>query len=289
MQVAKKSGKVLGRGLAALMPDAPPQVTSVTPGLRHLPIEKIHPNKDQPRKVFDEAALEELANSIRIYGILQPIVVRRNGDQYEIVAGERRWRAAGRAGLHEIPAVVKEFSNLEVLEVALIENLQRQDLDPIEEAQGYQRLLSEHQLTHDQIATAVSKSRVAVTNALRLLKLPADILVHLAHGKLTAGHARAVMSLADPQQMRKLAQAIVERGLSVRDAEQLAKRMQESGTEKSKNKNQKRSAEESDVENRLQQSLGAEVKLHQSKGKGTIEIFFNSFAELDGLLEKLSA
>jgi ParB family chromosome partitioning protein len=239
----------------------------------------------QPRKQFDEIALEELASSIRAQGVLQPIVVRRSGDHYEIVAGERRWRAAARAGLHEIPAVIKDYTESQALQVALIENLQRQDLDPIEEAEGYRRLIDEHALTHEQIADAVGKSRVAITNSLRLLKLPRDLLEKLTAGELTAGHARALMSMdSDDTARRALADDIIQRGLTVREAEHAVRqRSEKSG----KNLASKQSIEERDIEARLQRALGTRVSLQQRQGKGKIEIYFHSFQELDAILERV--
>ena len=297
--------KALGRGLAALMPPhvpstapkpaaaatpAPAVVTSVagTSGFRILPIERVHPNKTQPRKQFDEAALADLVSSIKTQGVLQPLVVRRIGEGYEIVAGERRWRAATRAGLREVPAIVKEYSDNVALQVALVENLQRQDLDPLEEAEAYGRLIRDYKLTHDEVAQAVGKSRVAVTNTLRLLKLPEEVLGYLADGRLTAGHARALMSVDDKKQQVALAIDLVGRRASVRDAETKARAL-------AKSKKRQAAAAvapaptpaEVSVEDRLQRALGTKVRLQHSAGNGKIEVYFSSFAELDELLDKL--
>jgi ParB family chromosome partitioning protein len=274
-----KERKALGRGLAALIPQA-----SSTPaaGLRELAIERIHPNRRQPRKVFDEETLEELSHSIKVRGVLQPIVVRRRGDEYEIVAGERRWRAAQRAGLDKIPAVVKELSDADAIQVALVENLQRQDLDPLEEAEAFSRLIREHGLSQEAVADAVGKSRPSVTNSLRLLKLPSPILQMLADGRLTAGHARALMLLDADTGMLKLAEAIVERGMSVRDAERQARQL----TKKRKPAEHKTPAE-TNVEERLQRALGTRIRLRHRRGKGRIEIYFHSLAQLNDLLERI--
>ena len=291
--------KVLGRGLAALMPSgpAPTATTAAGQGLRQLPIERVHPNKTQPRKVFDETALNELVNSIKLRGVLQPIVVRREGDGYQIVAGERRWRAAMKAGLREIPAVVKEYSDSDALQVALIENLLRADLDPLEEAESFSRLIEEHGLTHDEVATAMSRSRSAITNSLRLLKLPKNVLEKLADGRMTAGHARALMAVSESAQVEKLATDIVNRKLSVRETEHHARQIEKTtgkkggaaGKGKAAVGKSSRSAEEASVEERLQRALGTKVRLHHRGGRGRIEVFFHSFDELDSILEKLSA
>ncbi len=274
--------KALGRGLAALIPAA--VAGAGHSGLRSLPIEKVHPNTTQPRKTFDAETLSELSASIAAQGVLQPIVVRRRGSEYEIVAGERRWRAAAQAGLHEVPAIVKELSDTEALQVALIENIQRQDLDPLEEAEAYGRLMREHGFTHETLAAAVGKSRVAITNSLRLLKLPESVLGMLARGELTAGHARALMMVPDAATMQKLAKDVSTRKLSVREAERLARSVasaREVGEDKRGTPSEQR------VEEQLQRELGTKVRLKHRQGRGRIEIYFHSADELEGLLAKL--
>lgn len=287
--------KALGRGLAALIPptSAPPSVVAPSmasnaagSALRILPIERIRPNKTQPRKVFDEQPLQELADSIRAQGILQPIIVRKVGEQYEIVAGERRWRAASRAGLQEVPVLVKEFTDSQVLQAALIENIQRQDLDPLEEAEAYNRLIRDHEFTHEKLADSMGKSRSTITNSLRLLKLSDELLAMLADGRLTAGHARALMGLENDGMMTRLAQEIVGRKMSVREAEAKA-RLLSAAKRKTATKKESRSASEVSIEERLQRSLGTRVRLHHQNGKGHIEIHFDSLDALDGLLDKL--
>lgn len=278
--------KALGRGLAALIPGAAAPVAS-SGGLRSLPIERVHPNRSQPRKHFDTEALEELAASIRTRGVLQPIVVRRRGDDYEIVAGERRWRAASKAGLHEVPALVKELADGEALQAALVENIQRQDLDPLEEAEAYARLIDEYRLTQEQVADAVGKNRATVANALRLLKLPKSVLEMLADGRLTAGHARALMQLGDASAMERLADEIVKRKLSVRDAEQRTRLVRATSKRQEQSASSATPAEVA-VQERLQRRLGTKVRLHHRKGKGRVEIFFHSLDELDRLLDLLA-
>jgi ParB family chromosome partitioning protein len=286
-EAMKDSGprKALGRGLAALIPTAAAPSSASPAGLRSIPLERIQPHRGQPRKSFDEPALAELAESIKQQGVLQPVVVRRRGDGYELVAGERRWRAASRAGLYEIPAIVKELSDQEALQVALIENIQRRDLDPLEEAEAYSRLIREHQLTQDEVAEAVGKSRVAVTNSLRLLKLPEAVLSLLAQGQLSAGHARALMAVSSEAALTKLAHDAVSRALSVREVERLA-RFVEAPTKK--RPSSRSTPAEKNVEERLQRSLGTKVRLKMRRGGGYIELHFNSLDELDRLLEQIA-
>jgi ParB family transcriptional regulator, chromosome partitioning protein len=278
--------KALGRGLAALIPSAAPSAAT-SAAQKTVPIERVRPNREQPRKYFDEQALAELADSIREHGVLQPIIVKRAGEEYSIVAGERRWRAAALAGLHEVPAIIKDLTPVETLEVALIENLQRQDLDPLEEAAAYGRLMKEHGLTQDHLANRLGKSRAAVANTIRLLKLPEALLNMLADGRLTAGHARALMTVRDDDLMVKLAHDTLERALSVRELERAARLAKHHATDKKTQKVQKTPAEIT-VEERLQRRLKTKVRLHHRKGKGRIEIFFHSLDELDQLLDTIA-
>ncbi|MBJ79729.1 MAG: chromosome partitioning protein ParB [Myxococcales bacterium] len=283
LQSKEPQRKVLGRGLAALIP---PGEGGPRKGLQHIGIEKIKPSDLQPRKVFDPAALEELAASIKEHGVLQPVVVRKHGDHYELIAGERRWRACGQAGLHDVPAVVKDFSDEEALQSALIENIQRQDLDPLEEAYAYRRLIDEYALTQEEVAKSVGKSRVSITNTLRLLKLPESILAYLAQGKVSPGHARAIMMLESVSTQEKLADDIIRRGLSVRDAEVIARRMNQSAAKAGK-KVEARSAAETEVENKLQEALGTKCRLHYRSGKGRIEIFFHQADQFEEIVRKI--
>jgi ParB family chromosome partitioning protein len=286
----KSSRNALGRGLSALIPTAPPAGTSVAsskpvePAQRTLPIERIVPNKGQPRKTFEKGPLEELAESIRQQGVLQPIIVRSQGTEYEIVAGERRWRASQIAGLKQVPVVIKDLSEEDVMKVALIENIQREDLDPIEEAQAYSGLMRGYGLTQESVAAAVGKKRATVANCLRLLKLPEPVLELLAEGAITAGHARAIMTLGDERHMHKLAKDVVERKLSVRDAEALARKRKQAS--KPAKQNEQSHAERA-VEERLMRKLSTKVRLVQRKGKGRIEIFFHSLDQLDDILGQI--
>lgn len=286
----KSSRNALGRGLSALIPNVPvPGASAINPaeqGQRTLPIERIVPNKSQPRKTFDKGPLEELAESIRQQGVLQPIIVRSQGGSYEIVAGERRWRAAQMAGLQQVPVVVKDLSEEDTMKVALIENIQREDLDPLEEAQAYSGLIRAHGLTQESVAEAVGKNRTTVANSLRLLKLPEPVLEMLADGALTAGHARAIMTLGDDRHMQKLAKDIVERRLSVRDSEALARKRKQ--VVKPSTTPEQSHAERA-VEERLMRRLSTKIRLVQRNGKGRVEIFFHSLDQLDDILEKIDS
>lgn len=267
----------LGRGLAALIPQAP---AAAATGLLRLAIERIRPEPRQPRRRFDPTALEELAASIREQGVLSPILVRRHGAEYRIVAGERRWRAAQKAGLQEIPAVVKELGDEAAFEVALIENLQREDLDPLEEAEAYRRLTEEHGLTQEEAARRVGKDRSTVANALRLLRLPAEVRSAVAQGELSMGHARALLAVPDEARLAALAKQIVARGLSVRETERLAAK------EKQGPKGAKEPARTfADQEARLQRLLGARARLQSDGRKGRIEIPFGTLDEYERLVE----
>lgn len=285
----------LGRGLASLMagPSAPAASSSGV-GFRMLPLERITANKDQPRKTFEPEAIAELAESIRTQGILQPIIVRRVGDDYQIVAGERRWRASQQAGLREIPAMVKELTDISTLQIALIENIQRRDLDPLEEADAFRRLIDEHSLTHDELAEAVGKNRVTITNSLRLLKLPEGVLKILSKGDITAGHARALIGVTSPVQAQRLAEDIVGRKMSVRDTEARAKALQRKGKGKdvdqsgAPGKSGTRAPGILDIEQRLQQHLGTKVRVVAEKGVGHIEVHFHNLDALEDLLDKIA-
>ena len=219
------SQKGLGRGLGALLGDMTEESQENSP-YQLLPIYKVEPNPDQPREIFDEEALDELAESIRMHGVIQPLTVRKlDSGYYQIIAGERRWRAARKAGLSEVPAVIIEADDRKAAELALIENLQRQDLNPLEEAQGYKRLITEYGLTQEEAADRVGKSRPAVANAMRLLTLPKEVQERLSAGTLTAGHARAVLTLKTEKLQKDAAQKISALGLSVRQAELLCRNM----------------------------------------------------------------
>lgn len=288
MARAKKGG--LGKGLDVLFVDN----DTGDNGALTLRISDIEPNKEQPRRHFDENALAELADSIRQHGVLQPLVVRPlAGGGYQIVAGERRWRASRMAGLSEVPAIVREMSDAEVMEIALIENLQREDLNIMEEAAGYQALMEEYGLTQDQVASRVGKSRSAVANALRLQNLPEEAAEMVREGKLSAGHARALLSIADPELLRQTALRAAAGTVTVREIERIGKA--------SKEPNEKKSREEEELltEARLRDSYYKEVELslshtfnrkaviHLSKGKGLLQLEFYSKEDLENLVAML--
>lgn len=280
------SAKGLGRGLGALMGDLTADEPASKSPYQLLPLHKVEPNPNQPRQDFDPEQLEALARSIQEHGVVQPLTVRPlpNG-YYQIIAGERRWRAARMAELKEIPAVIMEADDKKTTELALIENLQRQDLNPVEEALGYQSLISDYGLTQEEAASRVGKSRPAVTNALRLLQLTPEILEMVRKGSLSAGHARAVLSLKSPQKQQQAAQKIVALGLSVRQAELLCKNMErEPAPQKSVSLAVDYVAE---CEKSLSRHLGRGVKIVNGKRKGRFELEFYGQEDLQKLLDAL--
>jgi ParB family chromosome partitioning protein len=281
----KKRG--LGRGLDALLPAAPVQPSRPSGGPEAFvaPIEALQPSRGQPRTRFDDAALEELAASLRELGMLEPILVRRrpgagNSGGFEIVAGERRWRAAQRAGLHEVPVFVRELSETKAFEAALVENLVREDLNPLETARAYQRLLDEHGHSVDSIGKLIGKDRSTIANAMRLLKLPNSVVDLIEGGELSEGHGRALLSAGDERAMAKLAKEAVEKGWSVRETERRARA--ESHARKPP---PAKSANVRDLEERLTRKLGARVVVADRKGKGHLNVAFSSYEELDRLIE----
>lgn len=284
---AKKGG--LGRGLDALFADNSVEKNSSASAVK-LSLNEIEPNKDQPRKTFDEKALSELADSIAQHGVIQPLLVRPMPDgSYQLVAGERRWRAARRAGLSEVPVVIREMSDSEMMELALIENLQREDLNPIEEAEGLQQLIHTYGLTQETAAARVGRSRPAIANALRLLSLPTPILELTRDGKISAGHARALLSLNDEEKMVEIADQILKKEISVREVERLAKA---AAKEKKQPENHplRRDTFYDEVELALTNSLGRRIKvnLNKKENRGTIEIEFfdqNDLTDLSRLLD----
>lgn len=270
--MAKKGG--LGTGLDALFQDNSPIESEKS--ILTLSVNEVEPNREQPRKEFDEKALSELSKSIGKNGVIQPILVRPVAESaYQIVAGERRWRAARMAGLTEIPVVIREMSDEDAAVFALIENLQREDLNPVEEAEGLRSLIEEFGMTQDAAADRVGKSRTAVTNTLRLLKLPENILSMVAKGKITAGHARALISLSDEGEMLRIANAVIDNNLTVREVEKTVKTALAGKTAKPQKCEKKRDKFYDEVELALTQALGRNVKIYLSKGgKGTLEFEF---------------
>ncbi len=245
----------------------------------------IEPNRNQPRKQFEEDSLEELADSIKNYGIIQPLIVRRQGDHYEIVAGERRWRAAKMAGLKEVPVIVKEYDERQLSEISLVENLQREDLNPIEEAMAYQRLLKEFHLKQEEVAERVSKSRTVITNALRLLRLDEKLQTMLVEGLITTGHAKVLLGLDDPKQQLLLAEKIVDEQLSVRETEQAVKQLLTPKAPKEK-KLLKNEALYHTIEDRMKEMIGTKVHIQRKdENKGKIEIEYYSADDLERIME----
>jgi ParB family chromosome partitioning protein len=281
----------LGKGLSALIPDAPAPAARTSPV--ELDIDRLTPNTYQPRGQFDDGRLEELAKSIKANGVIQPIVVRKVGDQFHIIAGERRWRAAQKAGLTRVPVVVRDVqqgNERSVLEMALIENIQREDLNPIDEALAYKRLADEFTMTQEQIAAAVGKDRATVANFLRLLKLPEEVRADVAAGSLSMGHARALLALADEAEQRRIARDIVSRSLSVRETESIVRKASEERTPAPADQ---ATAPAPDVhtraaEERLRVRLGTRVRIVRQGSRGRIEIDFGSEDELIRLFDQIA-
>jgi ParB family chromosome partitioning protein len=277
----------LGKGLSALIPDAPEPVRSSPV---EADIDRLAPNDFQPRVNADDRRLRELAESIKANGIIQPIVVRRDGDRFQIIAGERRWRAARLAGLLRVPVVVRDVApGQSLLEMALIENIQREDLNPIDEALAYQRLFDEFHLKHEDIATAVGKDRASVANYLRLLRLPDEVRAEVASGRLSMGHARALLSLTSEAEQRRIARDVIARSLSVRETESLVKKMVEGGARTREAAPPKPiDVHTRAAEDRLKLLLGTKVRIVRSGRRGRIEIDFVSEEELIRIYERLT-
>jgi ParB family chromosome partitioning protein len=291
--------QALGKGLGALIPQKTNGAGSLTEpsgekkrGVLSVPIEEVRPNRQQPRKTFDDATLLELADSIKEHGLMQPILVRRHGSAFEIIAGERRWRACQKAGLKEIDVIVKDLAEAEVFEWALIENIQREDLNPIEEAEAYKRLLESSGVTQEQLATRVAKDRSTIANALRLLKLPDEVRRQVIAGAISMGHARALLALESPDDMVKMAREVVKKGLSVREVERLVRATRKATDDPKPEEDPfahlpggrvavKR------VTDDLIRSLGTKVRIVPQGAKGKIEIDFASPDELDRLIAQL--
>ena len=251
-------------------------------------LSKVEPNREQPRKNFDEDSLQELAESLKQFGMLQPILVQNRGDYYEIIAGERRWRAAKIAGLKEVPVIVRELTDQEIVEISLIENIQREDLNPIEEAQAYKRLLTEFHLKQDEVAERVSKSRTAVTNSMRLLKLCDEVQKMVVDDMISTGHARALISIEDPEEQYLIAQKIFDEKLSVRGVEKLVKDLHKP-PKPPKEENKTLQAIYQEISERLKQSLSTKVSVSaKQNGAGKIEIEFYNHEDLERLLERIT-
>ena len=295
MAATKKGG--LGRGLDALFADAVvvepvkaevPETKDVESSdrVKYIAIHDIKPNVNQPRKVFNEEKIEELANSITEHGIIQPIVVRTKGKGFEIVAGERRYRAAIKAGLTDVPCLVRELSDDENMLLAIIENMQREDLNPIEEAEGLNQMITTFKMTQEQVSKSVGKSRPYIANSLRLLKLPEYIKEAISNGKISAAHGRTLVTVANEEYRKRLLEQIIDEGLSVRETEKLVSKL---GKAKKPAKAKAKNADLAKVEEDLKQALGTKVKINQAGKKGKIEIEYYSKDELERLIELLKS
>lgn len=294
---ARGLGKGLGKGLDALIPPspveekkAPAQEAKKTEQGNEtiVKITKVEPNREQPRKNFDEDALQELADSIRQFGVIQPIVVQDRKDHYEIIAGERRWRAAKIAGLKEVPVIIKNYTEQEIVEISLIENIQRENLNPIEEAQAYKKLLTEFNLKQDEVAERVSKSRTAVTNSMRLLKLSEEVQQMVIDEMLSTGHARALLAIENADEQYTLAQKVFDEKLSVRDVEKIVKNLHKPAKPK-KLDDKALELIYQDIEEKLKQALSTKVSVSsKGGGAGKIEMEFYSHDDLDRLVEILT-
>ena len=288
----KKTG--LGKGLDTMIPvyttktKTEKRVSEKEKVETLVKITEVEPNREQPRKKFDEDALLELSESIKQYGILQPLLVQKRNDYYEIIAGERRWRAAKMAGLKEVPVIIKDFTDQQIVEISLIENIQREDLNPIEEAQAYKRLLTEFHLKQDEVAERVSKSRTAVTNSMRLLKLDSRVQQMLIDDMITTGHARALLAIEDGDLQWKLANQVFDEKLSVRDVEKLMKSLQKTKEEKPEKAETAYDYIYQDIEEKMKAILGTKVTVsHRKDNKGKIEIEYYSNDELERIYDML--
>ncbi len=287
----------LGKGLDSLIPSNVMESVKTTEpgengkngdGATLVKITKVEPNRDQPRKNFDEDSLQELSESIKQFGLLQPILVQDRQTHYEIIAGERRWRAAKIAGLKEVPVIIRNLTDQEIVEISLIENIQREDLNPIEEAQAYKRLLTEFHLKQDEVAERVSKSRTAVTNSMRLLKLCDEVQKMVVDEMISTGHARALISIEDPEEQYMIAQKIFDEKLSVREVEKLVKNLHKPPKER-KQEDKTLEAIYNDISEKLRQSLSTKVTINaKENGAGKIEIEFYNHEDLDRLLEQIA-
>jgi ParB family chromosome partitioning protein len=276
----------LGKGLGALLPEFEQGELKT---LLYCGIEEIVPNRSQPRKHFDESRLQELAESIKEKGILEPLIVRRIEQGYELIVGERRWRAAQRAGLKEVPVLVKEAEGREALELSLIENLQRENLNPIEEAEAFKRLTEEFNVSQGELATRLGKDRTTITNALRLLKLPLEVRNQLLQNRITSGHARAILSLETKEKQKELCSRIIQKGLSVREAEAIAKRWSEKPKKKGPSDRRRGELESqlNGLQDSLRQYLGTKVRITPNGKRGKIEIEYYSNEDLGRIIETI--
>jgi ParB family chromosome partitioning protein len=279
--------KALGKGLSALIPDRPLVVQAEGTGVLEIPVQKIFPNPRQPRKSFDPEGIAELVSSVRSRGVIQPILVREGNGGFELIAGERRWRAAKQAGILSIPAIVRKVSDQDSLQIALIENLQREDLNPMESAEAYERLIRDFDLTQEEISRQVGKKRSTITNVMRLLGLPAELKEYVREGKLTLGHAKAILSLPKKSQETTAGREIIRKGLSVRQAERLVQRISALGEGTTHSRNTTRDVHIQAVEEELKRRMGTKVRILDRKDRGKIEIEYYSKKERERLISIL--
>ena len=288
-------GKGLGKGLDSLIPsnttlDSKNENIQEQKNETIVKISKVEPNKSQPRKNFNEDTLQELADSIRQFGVIQPLIVQKRDDYYEIIAGERRWRAAKLAGLKEIPVIIKDYSDEEIMEIALIENIQREDLNPIEEALAYKKLINDYQLKQDELAEKISKSRVAITNSMRLLKLSEKVQSMVIEEMITSGHARTLLGVSDERLQLKLAEKIFEEKLSVRETEKLVKALSNPKEDKKEKVEFKDSFIYEKIQNEFREIFGSNVTIkRKSQDKGKIEIDYYSNDDLERILDLMKS
>jgi ParB family chromosome partitioning protein len=275
--------RALGKGLGALIPE---DLTLDSRDIREIKITDIDPNIAQPRKDFNDEALAQLAESIKIHGVVQPIILKPEGDRYVIVAGERRWRAARIAGLKTIPAIVRDYDKKDVMEIALIENLQREDLNPVEEASAIKTLMEEYSLTQEEVSRRIGKSRSAIANILRILHLPERILQYVRTGEISYGHARALLSIEDPELQENVMQRILEEGISVRQVEQITQQEQKRPEKRQRKKGKSQPFFE--LETTLADILGTRVRIQGDKKKGKIEIEYYNLDDLERIYEILT-
>ena len=295
--MAEANKKGLGKGLGAIFKDvetinntrvAAPITEEDIKAETMVKLRLVEPNRDQPRKNFDEEQLQELAESIRVHGIIQPLIVSKKGERYRIIAGERRWRAAKIAGLREIPVIVKNYTDEEIAEISLIENIQRQDLDPIEEAMAYERLISEYHMTQEALSERVSKSRTVITNALRLLKLPDEVKTMLTEGTLSTGHAKVILGLSTGEKQTEAAEKILKERLSVRETEKLVKAMSAEKKAETVKEPLKNEVAYQDAEKNLTEKLGTRVRIkRRSENAGSIEISYFSLEDIERILQHI--
>ena len=287
--------KGLGKGLGSLLGDVADinKIKEVAPITEEdqkteqtVKLRLVEPNRDQPRKDFDEEALKELAESIKVHGIIQPLIVTKRGEHYQIIAGERRWRAAKLAGLKEVPVIVKDYTEEEIAEISLIENIQRKDLNPIEEALAYQRLINEFNLTQEALSERISKNRTVITNAMRLLKLPEDVQEMLIRGTLSTGHAKVLLGIGDAEKQSEVAKQIIEQNLSVRETEKIVHALENPKPAKDVKKTAlKNQLAYETVENTLKEKLGTKVSINRrSENSGKIEIDYYSLEDIERIL-----